>query len=105
MSGCAHVDQVALETLPDEVAGCDDCLAEGSLWLHLRICLSCGHVGCCDGSPRRHARGHAAAVGHMLVRSLEPGERWSWCFADDVALALDVPVGSTRIPPSPLMAR
>lgn len=104
MIRCTHLDQVALETLPAEVAGCEDCLREGTPWLHLRICLACGHVGCCDSSPRRHARAHAATGGHQVARSLEPGEEWSWCFADDVAMVLSLPAGSTRIPPSPLMA-
>jgi hypothetical protein len=99
---CAHLDQIALERLPGAVDGCEDCLRIGSPWLHLRICLSCGHVGCCDSSPNRHASRHAAEASHVLIRSLEPGEDWSWCFADQVGLLLDVPTGRTRLPPSPL---
>ena len=64
-------------------AGCEECLQEGTGWVHLRLCLTCGHVGCCDSSPMRHARAHAGAVGHPIVRSFEPGEHWRWCFVDE----------------------
>jgi hypothetical protein len=60
--------------------GCEDCLRLGTAWVHLRQCLTCGHVGCCDSSPQRHARAHAHAVGHPIVRSAEPGENWRWCY-------------------------
>ncbi|MCQ4083491.1 UBP-type zinc finger domain-containing protein [Streptomyces sp. RB6PN25] len=63
--------------------GCEECLRTGMGWVHLRLCLTCGHVGCCDSSPGRHARAHAAAVGHPIVRSLQPGENWRWCFAHE----------------------
>src|SRR5918998_2027878 len=63
--------------------GCEECLRIGSPWVHLRLCLTCGHVGCCDSSPNRHARGHAGVIGHPIVRSAEPGESWVYCFADD----------------------
>ncbi|MCM2390534.1 UBP-type zinc finger domain-containing protein [Streptomyces albipurpureus] len=66
--------------VPSTTEGCEDCLREGSVWVHLRLCLSCGHVGCCDSSPRRHARGHAAAADHPIMQSFEPGEDWRWCF-------------------------
>lgn len=102
MAPCTHLDQVALERLPEAVDGCEDCLRTGGEWLHLRICLSCGHVGCCDSSPNRHASAHSAAEDHLLIRSLQPGEDWSWCFADRVGMLLEVPAGQTRIPPSPL---
>ena len=103
-AACGHLDQVLLDVLPEEVAGCDDCLRTGSLWVHLRICLTCGHVGCCDSSPGRHASRHARAIGHPLIRSLEPGEEWSWCFVDEIGIILDRPTGRTRIPPSPLLS-
>ena len=103
MTTCAHLDHVLVTQLPESVEGCTDCLAMGGLWLHLRICLECGHVGCCDSSPNRHASKHAATTGHPIIRSLEPGEDWSWCFADEVAMLLPDVHGSTRIPPSPLM--
>lgn len=102
MSSCTHLDSVQLARLPEAVDGCEDCLASGEPWLHLRICLECGKVGCCDDSPNRHARAHAHEAGHPLIRSLEPGESWSWCFVDSVPLNLARPQGETRIPPSPL---
>ena len=102
MTTCTHLDHVHVTELPDSVAGCEDCLASGGSWLHLRICLECGKVGCCDSSPNRHASTHARESGHPLIRSLQPGEEWSWCFADDVALLLPEVHGETRIPPSPL---
>lgn len=99
---CSHLDHVHVTELPAEVDGCEDCLATGGRWLHLRLCLECGHVGCCDSSPNRHASAHAASAEHPIIRSLEPGEEWSWCFVDEVALMLANVRGSTRIPPSPL---
>jgi hypothetical protein len=102
MTTCAHLDHIKVMHLPDAVDGCEDCLAAGTPWLHLRICLECGHVGCCDSSPNRHASAHATEVGHPLMRSLEPGEDWSWCFLDEVAMRIPEIQGETRIPPSPL---
>jgi uncharacterized UBP type Zn finger protein len=101
MSRCTHQDRVAVTDLPESVDGCEDCLAAGTKWLHLRICLTCGHVGCCDSSPERHATAHANATGHPIIRSIEPGETWSWCFLDQVGLHVDLE-GEPRIPPSPL---
>lgn len=63
--------------------GCEECLILGSTWVHLRLCLTCGHVGCCDSSPHRHARVHALAAGHPIVQSYEPGEDWRWCYLDE----------------------
>ena len=99
---CTHLDTIAVGELPASVDGCEDCLASGSRWLHLRICLACGHVGCCDDSPERHASRHHAATGHPLIRSLEPGEEWSWCFVDETGLVLPQVRRETQIPPSPL---
>jgi uncharacterized UBP type Zn finger protein len=104
MPGCTHLDRVRVLGLPESVAGCEDCLATGGRWLHLRICLECGHVGCCDDSPSRHARLHAEAAQHPLIHSLEPGEEWSYCFVDQVAMLISEVRGSTTIPPSPLLA-
>ena len=104
MATCTHLDTITVTELPEEVAGCEDCLREGGKWLHLRICLNCGHVGCCDDSPNQHASKHAAADDHPLIRSLEPGEEWVWCFKDEVAMLVDGIRGHTRIPPSPLLA-
>jgi uncharacterized UBP type Zn finger protein len=102
MANCTHLDHVHLTELPDAVPGCEDCLAGGGQWLHLRICLECGHVGCCDSSPNRHASAHARQAEHPIIRSLEPGEEWSWCFIDETPLRIDGVSGVTRIPPSPL---
>ena len=102
-SPCTHLDEVEVHELPAEVAGCEDCLRIGGKWLHLRICLTCGHVGCCDSSPNRHATAHQHETSHPLIRSLEPGEEWSWCYVDEVALLIEGVSGETRIPPSPLM--
>ena len=68
---------------PRTPGGCQECLALGSEWVHLRLCLTCGHVGCCDSSPLRHARAHAFAVAHPIVQSFEPGEDWRWCYVDE----------------------
>jgi hypothetical protein len=100
---CTHLDQVKLRELPAYVDGCEECLRDGDKWLHLRICLTCGHVGCCDDSPNRHATAHHHATSHPIIRSLEPGEDWSWCYRDEVAFVLDGVRGTTRIPPSPLL--
>jgi uncharacterized UBP type Zn finger protein len=99
---CTHLDHVRVTELPQSVDGCDECLAAGDQWLHLRICLECGRVGCCDDSPNRHATAHAHESGHPLIRSLEPGENWSWCYLDELALLIPDVQGETRIPPSPL---
>ena len=80
---CSHLDQVSAGVEPHTTAGCEDCLRIGSSWVHLRMCLTCGHVGCCDSSPNRHARAHAHDDGHVIVRSFEPGEDWRWCFVDE----------------------
>jgi Zn-finger in ubiquitin-hydrolases and other protein len=68
---------------PHAAGGCEECLQLGSPWVHLRLCLACGHVGCCDSSPMRHARAHAYADGHAIVQSMEPGEGWRWCYVDE----------------------
>jgi uncharacterized UBP type Zn finger protein len=101
---CTHLDEVKVLELPPEVAGCEDCLREGGKWLHLRICLTCGHVGCCDNSPGKHATAHHHATTHPIIRSLEPGEDWNWCYVDEVAMLLEEVRGSTRIPRSPLLS-
>ena len=100
---CSHLDQIQVTELPESVPGCEDCLRMGGKWLHLRICLSCGHVGCCDDSPNRHATAHARSDSHPLIRSLEPGEEWCWCYVDERNLVDDDIHGRTRIPPSPLL--
>jgi ubiquitin-hydrolase Zn-finger-containing protein len=69
--------------VPRTPEGCQECLQIGSGWVHLRLCLTCGHVGCCDSSPNRHARRHAIVVQHPIVQSFEPGEDWRWCYVDE----------------------
>ncbi len=101
---CSHLDHVLVTELPEEIAGCEDCLAAGGVWLHLRICLECGHVGCCDDSPAKHATAHAGETGHPIIRSVEPGEDWSWCFEDQVGLRIPAVTGEPRIPPSPMLS-
>ena len=103
MAGCTHLDTVAVRELPDRIEGCANCLREGGVWLHLRICLRCGHVGCCDDSPNRHATAHARATEHPIIRSVEPGEEWSWCFVDELAMRLPEVTGAPHIPPSPML--
>ncbi len=102
MAACTHLDHVVVRDLPDAVEGCEDCLAAGGAWVHLRICLECGHVGCCDSSPSRHASAHHHDTGHPIMRSIEPGEEWAWCFDDEVAMRIPQVHGEPRIPPSPL---
>ncbi len=102
MATCTHLDHVKITQLPEAVDGCADCLAAGDQWLHLRICLECGKVGCCDDSPNRHATAHARESGHPIIRSLEPGEVWSWCFEDELLMRIPEIHGRTKIPPSPL---
>jgi uncharacterized UBP type Zn finger protein len=102
MTACSHLDSVVLTELPEEVDGCPQCLATGDPWCHLRICLTCGQVGCCDSSPNKHASKHAAADDHPIMRSIQPGEDWSWCFVDELAMRIPQVSGEPRIPPSPL---
>ena len=79
---CTHRDQIT-DVEPSTVDGCEDCLKTGDRWVHLRLCLTCGHVGCCDSSPNRHATKHAHGEGHPIVQSFEPGESWRWCYVDE----------------------
>ncbi len=67
---------------PVTPTGCEECLAEGGDWVHLRLCMDCGHVGCCDSSVGKHATKHYEETGHPVIRSFEPGEAWRWCFID-----------------------
>ena len=87
---CTHLGFIR-QVVPS-ARGCEDCLRAGRRnWVHLRLCMTCGHVGCCDSSPGRHASAHAAAVGHPIVQSFEPDEDWLWCFVDEVFV--DPPTG------------
>jgi uncharacterized UBP type Zn finger protein len=84
MAGCSHLDSVEFVDPPAQIAGCAECLKIGARWVHLRMCQSCGEIGCCDSSPNRHATAHHAATGHPIVRSVQPGEDWSWCYEDEL---------------------
>jgi hypothetical protein len=84
---CTHLD--AITDVEPSSTGCEDCLAAGMHnWVHLRVCQSCGHVGCCDSSPGRHATAHHRTAGHPVIRSYEPGEDWYWCYVDELAFEL-----------------
>jgi hypothetical protein len=78
---CTHLDQIRDVGPPSK--GCEECLAIGGTWVELRQCLTCGHVGCCDLSPNRHARAHFAATGHPIMRANVPGYTWTWCWIDE----------------------
>jgi uncharacterized UBP type Zn finger protein len=88
MATCTHLDAVELLEVPDDVAGCEECLANGTRWVHLRMCQTCGHVGCCDNSPGHHATAHYEATSHPIIRSAEAGEDWSWCYLDELMFRL-----------------
>lgn len=79
---CKHLEKLD-PVSPRSAAGCEECLKLGMRWVHLRLCLHCGHVGCCDSSPGRHATAHFREIGHTVVASFEPGERWGWCYEEE----------------------
>ncbi len=87
---CSHLDQVR-EVEARTPEGCEECLRSGDTWVHLRVCLTCGHVGCCDSSPNRHATKHYHASGHPIASSYEPGETWAWCFVDEMEVDAEGP--------------
>lgn len=84
MATCTHLDRI--QAVESSAQGCEDCLKTGDWWVHLRECLVCGHVGCCDSSPNRHATKHFHASEHPLVQSFEPGEDWIFCYVDEVVM-------------------
>ncbi|MDQ4046456.1 MAG: UBP-type zinc finger domain-containing protein [Actinomycetota bacterium] len=84
---CSHLDTI--EDVKPSSNGCEDCLKMGDEWNHLRLCMTCGHVGCCDNSKNRHATWHAYGTKHPIVRSFEPGEEWLWCYADELLFELE----------------
>jgi uncharacterized UBP type Zn finger protein len=81
---CTHVDQI--RDVQPSADGCEDCLKTGGSWVSLRMCLTCGHVGCCDSSPNKHATAHFHATNHPIMQSAMPGESWRWCFVDEIAV-------------------
>lgn len=86
-AACEHVAGTTIRSVPRPAAGCEECLKTGSRWVHLRECLTCGHVGCCDSSPNRHASAHYRGTQHPIVASAEPGETWAWCYVDERTLS------------------
>jgi uncharacterized UBP type Zn finger protein len=89
MPACTHLDQVRFLEPAGPVSGCEDCLRIGGSWVHLRMCQTCGRIGCCDDSPNRHATAHYHESAHPIIRSVEPGEEWSWCYVDELMFQLD----------------
>ena len=81
---CTHL--ASIHEVKPSAKGCEDCLKIGDTWVHLRMCLTCGRVGCCDGSKNHHATKHFWATGHPIVRSIEPGEDWRWCYVDEIVV-------------------
>lgn len=81
---CEHLK--ASEDAPPNTRGCEECLKMGDTWVHLRRCVNCGHVGCCDQSKNRHATKHFRATSHPVIQSMEPGEAWRWCFVDEIGV-------------------
>jgi uncharacterized UBP type Zn finger protein len=84
---CTHLDQVKTDHRNSQ--GCEECVAMGDTWVHLRLCRTCGHVGCCDSSKNKHATKHFQSTKHPIVTSLERGEDWSWCYVDQVGLQIE----------------
>lgn len=88
---CEHV--ATIQEVTPRTEGCEECLQLGDKWVHLRICLTCGHVGCCDYSKNKHATRHFQETGHPIVRSFEPGESWMWCYVDKMMLPAEAADG------------
>jgi uncharacterized UBP type Zn finger protein len=84
---CSHLDQI--HDVAPSGTGCVECLRTGGRWVHLRMCQTCGHVGCCDNSPGKHATAHFRHTQHPLIRSFEPGEGWFWCYPDQLFFELE----------------
>ena len=92
MSACQHITKITKEQSsrkPNTPKGCEECLKSGDSWVHLRECLSCGHVGCCDSSKNKHATKHFGSTKHPVMKSIEPGERWMWCYVDSADATID----------------
>ena len=94
---CSHTDTIVPD-VPPSSNGCEDCLRIGSHWMHLRRCMLCGHVGCCDNSPMRHATAHFHEANHPIIQSFEPGEDWLWCYVDEVGFEVDELIPSPSHP-------
>jgi len=85
LTACSHLDTIT-DPQPTTPDGCQECLATGDTWVHLRLCLQCGHVGCCDSSKNKHATAHYRADQHPIIQSYERGENWRWCYVDQTVL-------------------
>jgi len=85
MATCTHLDHIH-PVQPRTPQGCEECLKSGDRWVHLRMCMECGHVGCCDSSKHKHATKHFHATDHPIMRSFERGENWGWCYVDEVEI-------------------
>ncbi len=81
---CEHIQSANQDIDAKTPHGCEECLQMGSPWVHLRLCLNCGHVGCCDSSPNKHATKHYHQTKHPVIKSYQPGENWEWCYIDEV---------------------
>lgn len=97
MARCDH--RVTINQVTPQSQGCAECLADGNWWVHLRVCRSCGHVGCCDDSPNRHASAHFAATRHPIIEGYDPPEGWGWCFVDE--MEIDLPDTTPQRTPIP----
>ena len=86
---CSHTESI--RTVTPSAPGCEECLAMGARWVHLRLCRTCGHVGCCDSSPNRHATQHFHETRHPIIEGYDPPEGWGWCYVDEVQVELDHP--------------
>ena len=84
MDTCTHLREAKKNVKPNTPKGCAECLASGDSWTHLRLCLECGHVGCCDNSKNKHATKHFEETKHPVIKSLQPGETWKWCYVDEL---------------------
>jgi uncharacterized UBP type Zn finger protein len=89
MANCTHLDQIERSELPDPILGCEECLKTDGTWVHLRMCETCGKIGCCDNSPGKHATAHFHETTHPIIRSAEPGENWNWCYVDELMFVLE----------------
>lgn len=83
---CTHLDLIKKNVKPKTPDGCEECLKMGDEWVHLRMCLICGHIGCCNQSKNKHATKHFLETGHPLIQSFEPDEDWKWCYVDDLLI-------------------
>ena len=83
---CQHLDSILIQDTSNAPYACEECVKLGDRWVHLRVCLTCGHVGCCDSSKNKHATKHFHATTHPIVQTIEPGEDWRWCYVDEMVV-------------------